>query len=826
MLSKPSIAVNKWVVMLVGALLAMMAILVLSNPAQNGVFAHPHDPPVTTHPGVADDAEHIHYDENGTGPVRDFDSEDPEGARIQWNVRGLDAADFDISSAGVLTFRESPDFENQTDRGLDLDDDDAFTDDGEFAPDDNNYQITVSATEMSDALPAKRTDMALTVIVGNVDDDGELTLQWLQPEVDTEIGTTLTDPDGETTIPTWTWYTSKAANPEVGNVFHWNVITGETGDSYTPAAADEDKYLWVHVGYTDPQGDTKTADAKSENPVRAEVSSGANASPDFEDNTDTRTVPESTAVGDPVGLPVTATDSDNDIVTYELDDDADSTNPLVAASDLQFFDIDRETGQIAVAQNLDYDAVGDGRATGAAAGTYTVIVRATDPSGSADNITVTIMAENVNEAPMVTGRAELSVAEGTDEGYTALPDGPAINESPDPTNQQNEYVYEDPDYLDSIARWNLEGDDAGAFDHSGRFEPRYLQFKEAPDFENPTDANNDNVYEVTLVATDTDPLRTGAGIGKVNVWVTVTNVEEAGKVVFTEGETAFLDEMLVAEVQDPDDHGGDLGEPHQGVHIVTWQWSRSLDDDDPTNAPFVNIVDATTNSYTPKDSDRGYYLRATARYTDPNSAADDPATPADERIATTPEDNPSLRSVMVTTENAVRVAPGPESAPTFDETGTVTREVAENTAPGGNVGAPVAAMAANTDETLTYDLEGSDAKYFNIDDMGQITVGGDAGGGEAGTDPELDYDDRSKPKRFSVTVKVEVMDGDANQVAQANVNIIVTDVDEPPVITDVSGDPAKTVIGDYPEIKDGAPNTDAVATYVGTDPRGTRSAGT
>ena len=400
---------------------------------------------------------------------------------------------------------------------------------------------------------------------------------------------TLTDPDGATSDPTWTWYTSKAADPVVGDMFDWNVITTETDDSYTPVAADEGRYLWVHVEYTDPQStDDKTADAKSENPVRAAVSSGANASPDFEDDTDTRTVPESTAVGDPVGDPVTATDTDNDTLTYELDDDAVSTNALVADSDLQFFDIDMETGQIEVAQELDFDAVGEGRATGAEAGTYTVIVRATDPSGLADNITVTITAENVNEDPVVTGRAELSVAEGTiditDEDavlvYTTLPDAPGIEEEPDPTNQQNEYVYEDPDHLDSIARWNLEGDDAGAFDHSGRFEPRYLQFKEAPDFENPTDMNRDNVYEVTLVATDTDPLGTGAGIGKVNVWLIVTNVDEAGKVVFTEGETAYLNEMLVAEVQDPDDQGGDLGEPHQGVHIVTWQWSRSLRDDD------------------------------------------------------------------------------------------------------------------------------------------------------------------------------------------------------------------------------------------------------
>ena len=350
----------------------------------------------------------------------------------------------------------------------------------------------------------------------------------------------------------------------------------------------------------------------SVNPVRAEVSSpGDNGSPDFEEDTDTKTVPESTAVGDPVGDAVAATDPDDDTLTYELIEVASPND-----GDNEFFDIDMATGQITVAQNLDYDAVGD-RTAEATASEYKVIVRATDPSGLADDIMVTITAENVNEDPIVTGQAELSVAEGTNEGYTILPDAPAVqpNNPGSRTYSRNEYVFEEPDYLDSIADWQLEGDDAGAFDLSGGFEPRYIQLKEAPDYENPTDMNNDNVYEVTLVATDTGPGGTAAGIGKVNVWLIVTNVEETGKVVFTAGETAYLNEMLVAEVQDPDDHGGDLGEPYQGVHIVNWQWSRALTD--AADTTFDEIVGATTNRYTPRDMDRGYYLRATARYTDP-----------------------------------------------------------------------------------------------------------------------------------------------------------------------------------------------------------------
>ena len=149
--------------------------------------------------------------------------------------------------------------------------------------------------------------------------------------------------------------------------------------------------------------------------------------------------------------------------------------------------------------------------------------------------------------------------------------------------------------------------------------------------------------------------------------------------------------------------------------------------------------------------------------------------------------------------------------------------MAENTAPGSDVGAPVAAMAANVNETLVYTLEGSDAKYFNIDGMGQITVGGDDPSTEnvteTGTDPKLDYDDPMKKQRFSATVKVKVMDGDANQSAQVEVNIIVTDVDELPVITDADGENVDQT-PDYAEIDEGAPNTAAVAIYVGDDPEG------
>ena len=104
-----------------------------------------------------------------------------------------------------------------------------------------------------------------------------------------------------------------------------------------------------------------------------------------------------------MGAPVTATDTDNDTLTYELDDDAVFGNDLATLTAmLQFFDIDMETGQIAVAQELDYDSDQDQGTAGNRRRwleTYTVIARATDPSGLADNITLTITAGNANEDP-------------------------------------------------------------------------------------------------------------------------------------------------------------------------------------------------------------------------------------------------------------------------------------------------------------------------------------------------------------------------------------------------------------------------------------------
>ena len=105
----------------------------------------------------------------------------------------------------------------------------------------------------------------------------------------------------------------------------------------------------------------------------------------------------------------------------------------------------------------------------------------------------------------------------------------------------------------------------------------------------------------------------------------------------------------------------------------------------------------------------------------------------------------------------------PTNNPPVFSSGTITRSVAENTASGQNVGAPVAATDDDDGDTLTYSLEGTDGGSFTIDSTS----------GQIQTSAALNYEAKSS---YSVTVKVN--DGTVN-VAKA-VTISVTDVDEPP----------------------------------------------
>ena len=147
-------------------------------------------------------------------------------------MTGTDADDFDISS-GALTFKSPPDYEAG-----------------------DSHTVTVQASDGTGTTsPATQ---ALTITINNLDEAGSLTLSSEQPQVDTALTATLTDPDIPVSID-WVWERSS-------NKSTWTTIDGETSDSYTPVTDDMNNYLRVRVAYADGHGEPGSKSLQREAP--------------------------------------------------------------------------------------------------------------------------------------------------------------------------------------------------------------------------------------------------------------------------------------------------------------------------------------------------------------------------------------------------------------------------------------------------------------------------------------------------------------------------------------------------------------------------------
>ena len=216
---------------------------------------------------------------------------------------------------------------------------------------------------------------------------------------------------------------------------------------------------------------------------------GINIVPVFSDGiTTTRSVAENTASGVNIGAPVSATNVDNDTLTYTL-------SGIDAAS----FGIDRTTGQIKTKAALDYETKIF----------YLVTVAVSDGYGGSDSIIVTINVTDVHEnrAPIFTDgtRTARSIAENTASGQNI---GTAITAT---------------DVDKDTLTYTLSGTDAAAFSIDSK--TGQIKTKTALDYE------TKNSYNVTLTVSD------GLATDIIVVTINVTDVYENRAPVFTEGES-------------------------------------------------------------------------------------------------------------------------------------------------------------------------------------------------------------------------------------------------------------------------------------------------
>ena len=436
------------------------------------------------------------FPENGTAALATFRATDPEKDVFGWSVSGTDSDDFAISGAGVLSFAGPPDFENPAD-----------------ADRDNVFEVTVIAT---DDLGLAGT-LEVTVAVTDVDEEpvvsGPQSLSFAENQAtDQVLGSYgAVDPEDPSALITrWSLSGSDAGDfsvSESGELSFRNVpdferpadSNGDNVYSFSVRASDGRNYGYLAV--------TVTVSDVNEAPVITTTSETAFT---YTENgtaavfTFSATDPENAAVS----WSVSGTDSDDFAVTSDS----------------------RGRGVLAFTRPPDFENPTDADRDNV----YEVTVVATDDGSNtaALDVTVTVTNSTGTEEPTIT--------------TTSNP--PPYRENG--TSAVHTFRARDPQ--GGPVGWTVTGTDSDAL---GISSSGVLSFAAVPDFENPADADRDNVYEVTVVATDDQGLT-----DRVAVAVTVTDVNE-GPVVSGSQSLSFTENqatdriLAIYTATDPEDPG-------------------------------------------------------------------------------------------------------------------------------------------------------------------------------------------------------------------------------------------------------------------------------
>ncbi len=458
------------------------------------------------------------YEEGREDAVTTLKAKDPEGGKITWSLVDADgtappdipntitiatdaADDEDLTineDTGVLTFGSPPDFEAPVDSDT-----------------DNVYMVVVVATDTTEGT-ALNSYKKVVVTVTNKAETGKVSfVVGTDMQAQFSVGQTVTASvtDGDETAagqvpggiaPTYQWYRLPSKNARGTAI----ADPEGTAAAYAVIADDLDQYLKVVASYrvtadgseaataTNPlETATLTSDypVKAANPATAEE--GHVEPPAFAADIE-RTVKEGEK-GQKAGAPVTATGGHGELY-YEKG---------TTGADNDKFEINSKTGQITTSAELDLEATAAADNCIDNDDECEVDIIARDAAGQVSSAaTVTITITDVNEKPTFDGSppAKMSV----EENQTKVTDDDAFQAS-DPEGR-------------GVTLTLKTGADSGLFRLT---DDEALYFKAKPDYEDPKDRGRDNIYEVTVQASD------GRLRAEHTISVTVTNVNEKPEIV-------------------------------------------------------------------------------------------------------------------------------------------------------------------------------------------------------------------------------------------------------------------------------------------------------
>ena len=382
--------------------------------------------------------------ENGTAVTTvvatDLDN-DPISFSI---VGGIDGGLFAINSVtGVLTFNTAPDYEAPSD-----------------ANQDNVYQIVISASD-----GVNSSLQTLAVSVANLNDNAPVVTSYsgaalvmisLDENVPGAATITASDADGST-------LTYQIAGGDDAGQFVIDANTGQLSfasnpDYEVPLDANGDNIYNVSVSVSDGVASASQAfgvtvrNVNDIAPIIASNGGGATAAATHLEN----------------GILVTtvsAPDADGPTVTYRI----------AGGADAAFFTINQTTGQLSFVAAPDFELPLDAGADNI----YDVIVAATDGTFE-DSQAIAVTISDVNE-PVFVGGPSAAITAG--ENGTVVTTVVATDLDNDP-----------------ISFSIVGGIDGGLF--AIDTVTGVLTFNTAPDYEAPSDANQDNVYQIVISASD------------------------------------------------------------------------------------------------------------------------------------------------------------------------------------------------------------------------------------------------------------------------------------------------------------------------------------
>ena len=709
---------------------------------------------------------------------RATDPENPDAEITRWSVSGRDGGDFTINEAGELTFRKPPDFERPADSNR-----------------DNMYEVTVRAYD-----GRVYGVYEVTVLVEDVNE---------APEFRSGSKTSFTYRENGTSA----LYTYRATDPEQGEVA-WSLrgndagdfVISETGvltfasppdfDSPAGSGTDSNEYL-VTVVVTDDgtygsEGQLTGVPLEGTLDVTVTVTD-LNEGPEIQE-TSTNTAITVRENHDQVLSTYRATDPENP--------DAEITRWSVIGRDGSDFTIN-EAGELTFRNPPDFERPADSNR----GNTYEVTVRASD-GRYYGTLNVTVTVEAVDEAP--------EFRKGTKDFFAYKENGTSAI-----------YTYQATDPEGSDVTWGLSGTDSSAFTMSG---VGVLSFSAPPDYESPTDSGGNNVYELTVEASD-DQINTA----RLEVAVTVTNLTDARVII---SGTAQVGRTLTADTSGISDEDGLTRASY------SYQWVRNDGNAD------SDIDGATASTYKLSDSDEGKTVRVRVSFT---AAADDEesmTSEATDAVAAAPAgaNNPAtgaptvdgtaqVDETLTASTSGIADADGRDNAVfsyqwVREDGGTDTdiEEATDSTYTlvAADVGKTIKVRVSFTDdagneESLTSDATAAVSARPNTPATGQPTIGGTAQVGETLTADTSSIDDADGRDNATFSYQWVRNDGTTETDIQGETasTYTLTDADEGKTVkvrvifTDDAGNP-ETLTSDATDVVAGLPSQPLTATLENT----------